>query len=312
MIPFWSSFVVRTYALVNLLADGGPLATLISWLHLGDDSPGILYSSTAIAIGIVYSYLPLMILPLFVALERIDPNLLHAAHDLGASRWRVVPPRDPAAGGAGHHRRLHPGRRAGDGRVRDPRDPGRREDADARQRHRRPVPQGRRLPVRRGDGDVADGAADGDPGLRPLPPAPATRRSRSDRGARAGWRWSRWRSSVCLWAPIAIVAINSVNSDERLISWGGFTTQWFEQALDNERVRDAFVTSLQVALLSTIVSLAIAITASLWARRASARSRRPARRDDLHADHPAGDGAGDRPVPAAAPLRRRRWASRRS
>jgi spermidine/putrescine transport system permease protein len=88
MIPFWSSFVVRTYALVNLLADGGPLATLISWLHLGDDSPGILYSSPAIAIGIVYSYLPLMILPLFVALERIDPNLLHAAHDLGASRWR--------------------------------------------------------------------------------------------------------------------------------------------------------------------------------------------------------------------------------
>ncbi len=89
MVPFWSSFVVRTYALVNLLADGGPLATLISWLHLGDDSPGILYSSTAIAIGIVYSYLPLMILPLFVALERIDPNLLHAAHDLGASRYRA-------------------------------------------------------------------------------------------------------------------------------------------------------------------------------------------------------------------------------
>ena len=100
MIPFWSSFVVRTYALVNLLADGGPLATLISWLHLGDDSPGILYSSTAIAIGIVYSYLPLMILPLFVALERIDPNLLHAAHDLGRLALALLPPRDPAAGRA--------------------------------------------------------------------------------------------------------------------------------------------------------------------------------------------------------------------
>ena len=75
MIPFWSSFVVRTYALVNLLADGGPLATLIQCArHLVDDSPGILYSPTAIAIGIVYSYLPLMILPLFVALERIDPQ----------------------------------------------------------------------------------------------------------------------------------------------------------------------------------------------------------------------------------------------
>jgi ABC-type spermidine/putrescine transport system permease subunit II len=79
---------------------------------------------------------------------------------------------------------------------------------------------------------------------------------------------------ACLWAPIAIVSINSVNADERLISWDGFTTRWFEQALDNERVRDAFVTSLEVALLSTIVSLAIAITAALWARRASARSRR--------------------------------------
>jgi spermidine/putrescine transport system permease protein len=89
MIPFWSSFVVRTYALVNLLADGGPLATLIDWLRIGDDSPGILYSSPAIAIGIVYTYLPLMILPLFVALERMDPAVLHAAHDLGASRWRA-------------------------------------------------------------------------------------------------------------------------------------------------------------------------------------------------------------------------------
>ena len=51
--------------------------------------PGILYTPTAIAIGIVYSYLPLMILPLFVALERIDPSLLDAASDLGASGHRV-------------------------------------------------------------------------------------------------------------------------------------------------------------------------------------------------------------------------------
>jgi spermidine/putrescine transport system permease protein len=89
MIPFWSSFVVRTYALVNLLGDGGPLADLLSRLHLSSDAPGILYTPTAIAIGIVYSYLPLMILPLFVALERIDPSLLAAASDLGAAGHRV-------------------------------------------------------------------------------------------------------------------------------------------------------------------------------------------------------------------------------
>ncbi len=89
MIPFWSSFVVRTYALVNLLGDGGPVADLTSALGLTDDSPGILYSPTAVAIGIVYSYLPLMILPLFVALERIDRSLEQAAADLGATRRRT-------------------------------------------------------------------------------------------------------------------------------------------------------------------------------------------------------------------------------
>jgi spermidine/putrescine transport system permease protein len=89
MIPFWSSFVVRTYALVNLLGDGGPLADLLHRLHLASDSPGLLYTPTSIAIGIVYSYLPLMILPLFVALERIDPSLLAAAADLGAAGHRV-------------------------------------------------------------------------------------------------------------------------------------------------------------------------------------------------------------------------------
>ena len=89
MIPFWSSFVVRTYALVNLLGDGGPLADGLSALHLTSDAPGVLYTPLAIAIGIVYSYLPLMILPLFVALERIDPSLLQAAADLGAAGHRT-------------------------------------------------------------------------------------------------------------------------------------------------------------------------------------------------------------------------------
>lgn len=89
MIPFWSSFVVRTYALVNLLGDGGPLADVLSTLGLASNAPGLLYSPQAIAIGILYTYLPLMILPLYVALERIDPRVLEAATDLGATRWRT-------------------------------------------------------------------------------------------------------------------------------------------------------------------------------------------------------------------------------
>lgn len=76
-----------------------------------------------------------------------------------------------------------------------------------------------------------------------------------------------------LYAPIVLVVVNSVNADELLIGWGGFTTEWYRQALGDERVRSALVTSVEVALLSTAVSIALAITAALWTRKALARRR---------------------------------------
>jgi spermidine/putrescine transport system permease protein len=76
IVPFWTSFLVRTYAMTNLLG--------YHWLGGGK----LLYTPVAVALGIFYSYLPLMILPLFVALERIDPSLREAASDLGASGFR--------------------------------------------------------------------------------------------------------------------------------------------------------------------------------------------------------------------------------
>jgi ABC-type spermidine/putrescine transport system permease subunit I len=89
MVPFWTSFVVRTYAWVNLLQNGGPIEHVLHTLRLSNGSLNILYSPTAVTIGILYSYLPLMILPLFVSLERIDPGLVAAASDLGASGRRA-------------------------------------------------------------------------------------------------------------------------------------------------------------------------------------------------------------------------------
>jgi ABC-type spermidine/putrescine transport system permease subunit II len=79
---------------------------------------------------------------------------------------------------------------------------------------------------------------------------------------------------VFLYLPIGVVMVNSVNADESLIGWGGFTLDWYDQALSDERVRDGFVTSVQVALLSSAISLVIAVAAGLWARRASVRARR--------------------------------------
>jgi spermidine/putrescine transport system permease protein len=89
IVPFWTSFIVRTYATVNLLEEHGPLADLLQTLHLISGPLMILYTPRAVAIGIIYSYLPLMVLPIYVALERIDDELLAAAADLGASPQRV-------------------------------------------------------------------------------------------------------------------------------------------------------------------------------------------------------------------------------
>jgi spermidine/putrescine transport system permease protein len=89
MIPFWTSFVVRTYGIYNVIADNGPLDHLLRSLGLVHGYIHVLFTPIGVGIGIVYTYLPLMILPLFVALERIDPALLEAASDLGAPPSRA-------------------------------------------------------------------------------------------------------------------------------------------------------------------------------------------------------------------------------
>jgi len=89
IVPFWSSFIVRTYAIVNLIDNGGPLQHLLHTLHVLSGPLNILYTPKGIALGIVYSYLPLMVLPIYVSLERIDYNLVDAANDLGANPRRT-------------------------------------------------------------------------------------------------------------------------------------------------------------------------------------------------------------------------------
>jgi spermidine/putrescine transport system permease protein len=90
MIPFWTSFVVRTYGIYNVIADNGPLYHLLHSLGLVHGYIHLLFTPIGVGIGIVYTYLPLMVLPLYVALERIDPALMEAASDLGAKPWRVL------------------------------------------------------------------------------------------------------------------------------------------------------------------------------------------------------------------------------
>jgi ABC-type spermidine/putrescine transport system permease subunit I len=87
IVPFWTSFIVRTYAWVDLLQNFGPLDRFARALGFGGHID-LLYTPYSIGIGILYSYLPLMILPIYVSLERIDPALYDAAADLGATPFR--------------------------------------------------------------------------------------------------------------------------------------------------------------------------------------------------------------------------------
>ena len=85
LIPFWSNFLVRTYAWRIILGSEGPLAQITE--ALGMEPVRLLFTNSAILIGLVYGYLPFMVLPLYAALERMDWSLVEAARDLYADGW---------------------------------------------------------------------------------------------------------------------------------------------------------------------------------------------------------------------------------
>jgi putrescine transport system permease protein len=86
--PFWTSFLIRVYAWINILQRDGLLNEVLLRLHVIDAPVAWLSSNTAIYIGVVYSYLPFMVLPLYATLEKMDESLLEAAADLGCPRWK--------------------------------------------------------------------------------------------------------------------------------------------------------------------------------------------------------------------------------
>jgi putrescine transport system permease protein len=89
VLPFWTSFLIRIYAWINILQHDGLLNDVLMRLHIIDAPAAWLSSDTAIYIGMVYSYLPFMVLPLYASLEKMDESLLEAASDLGCSAWKA-------------------------------------------------------------------------------------------------------------------------------------------------------------------------------------------------------------------------------
>ncbi len=89
IIPFWTSSLVRTYALIAILKSEGILNTLLLKLHLIDAPLSLLYSNFSVLIGLVYNLFPFMVLPIYTNMERFDFRLIEAAKDLGANPWAI-------------------------------------------------------------------------------------------------------------------------------------------------------------------------------------------------------------------------------
>ncbi len=89
MLPFWISFLLRVYAWMGLMNNYGVINNLLIWLGVIEQPIPLMYTDFAIFVGLAYSYLPFMILPLYASLERMDHDLVDAAQDLGASRTRA-------------------------------------------------------------------------------------------------------------------------------------------------------------------------------------------------------------------------------
>ncbi|MCA0270688.1 MAG: ABC transporter permease [Proteobacteria bacterium] len=89
-VPYWVNLLVRTIALLLMLRDEGPINGALQSMGLTDGPLPLAYNNFAIGLGLVSSFLPFMILPLYAAIERFDFSLLEAAYDLHASRWQAV------------------------------------------------------------------------------------------------------------------------------------------------------------------------------------------------------------------------------
>ena len=134
ILPFWTSLLLRVYAWIGLLKANGVINNVLMWLGIIHEPLTMLYTPFAMYVGIVYSYLPFLILPLYANLEKMDWQLLEAAEDLGLPALAGVLQDHAAAVAQRHPGGLDAGVHTGGRRIRDPGAARRPECADDRPR----------------------------------------------------------------------------------------------------------------------------------------------------------------------------------
>ena len=89
-IPFWTNLLIRTFAIMEILRNEGVVNVVLLWAGIIDEPVQMLYTDFAISVGLLYVYLPLMVLPLYASIEKLDFRLVEAGYDLYANRWKVL------------------------------------------------------------------------------------------------------------------------------------------------------------------------------------------------------------------------------
>ena len=263
ILPFWTSFLLRVYALEGIIRETGLLNSALLWLGIIHHPLQIMRTTLAVYLGIIYSYLPFMVLPLFATLEKLDHSLLEAAADLGSPPWRtfldVTLPLSMPGIIAGLDAGVHPR----DRRIRHPDAPRR-----AGQSHDRARPVGRvlrqpRLARRLRRGHRVPGAAG-----RPDRPLPALQHQTA-RGLTCRTASPRSLISILcigiaiLYIPILVLIGYSFNASSLVSVWGGFSTTWYAQLLHNDQMLDAAWLSLQIGVVVSTGAVILGTLASI-------------------------------------------------
>lgn len=274
MIPFWTNFLVRNYAWRVILGTNGPMSDLSSLVGLGETR--LLFTQWAVVLGMVYGFLPFMILPLHASIERIDGRLLEASRDLYATPWQsfrhvLLPLSIPGIIG-GSILTFVPGLGAyvtpailGGAKTTllgsyivtqfqgGPRlalrigAVGRADPGDAVVDHRL-LPSGR--------GDVVSGLA---------APRGNTRRALQCNVALI---------FVFFYVPTLLLVLFSFSDTTTVGDWGGFTFRWYSEFAGDRATKDALQASLQTAFVATAVSVVLGTTSALALERFRFRGRR--------------------------------------
>jgi ABC-type spermidine/putrescine transport system permease subunit II len=240
ILPFWTSSLLRTYAMIGLLKANGWLSTTLAALGLIDPGSAVLHTNLAVYIGIVYNYLPFMILPLTATLMRLDFTLLDAAADLGArpaqAFARITLPLSMPGIIAGALLGVHSGR----GRVRDSRPARRPRRAQHRARAVDRVLHQSRLAAGLGRRD-RDAAADRDPDADLRVHREPARTTRGGAMTRRSWGLIAAMAIGYgfLYLPIVSVIAYSFSGSRLATVWGGFSLRWYAALFQNEQILTA-------------------------------------------------------------------------